>query len=535
MTDAVVIGAGPNGLVAANLLADAGWDVVVLEANDEPGGAVRSGELLEPGFVQDLCSAFYPLAAASPAFRRLELERHGLEWCRGPLVLAHPSSDGTCVSLSRDLDETAASLDSFAPGDGDAWRSLFALWERTGPLLLDAMVRPLPPLVPAARLLLGLGPAGLADFSRLALLPVRRLAEERFGGAGAARLLAGNALHADVAPESSLGGFFGWLLCSLGQDVGYPFPRGGAGRLTEALVRRLESRGGRVVTRARVERVLVRRGAAVGVRAADGTEVGARRAVLADVDAPSLYLELVGEEHLPARVVAAIRRFDWDLGTVKLDWTLDGPVPWSAEDARRAPVVHVVDGVDELTVWAGELARGLVPERPFLVFGQYAVGDPTRAPEGKDTAWAYTHVPRRMEWDGAALERFADRIEAQVERLAPGFRGLVRRRSALGPGDLERLDSNLSGGALNGGTAQLHQQLVFRPVPGLGRPETPVRRLYLASASAHPGGGVHGAPGAIAARAALSARRGRTVALGAAAAAGGALTLRRARRPEARR
>jgi phytoene dehydrogenase-like protein len=273
--------------------------------------------------------------------------------------------------------------------------------------------------------------------------------------------------------------------------------------------------------------VLVRRGRAVGVRVADGTELEARSAVLADVDAPRLLLELVGAEHLPRRVLDGLRRFEWDTSTVKLDWTLDGPVPWEAEEARRAPVVHVADSVDELTVWAGELARGLVPERPFLVFGQYSMGDSTRAPEGKETAWAYTHVPRAVEWDEERLRRFADRMEEQVERLAPGFRGVVRRRHVLGPADLEARDANLSRGALNGGTAQLHQQLVFRPIPGLGRPETPVRGLYLASASAHPGGGVHGAPGEIAAKAALAARRAKLVAFGAVAGTAAAAALRR--------
>jgi phytoene dehydrogenase-like protein len=202
-------------------------------------------------------------------------------------------------------------------------------------------------------------------------------------------------------------------------------------------------------------------------------------------------------------VRAAIGRFEWDWSTFKLDWTLDGPVPWTAPDARRAPVIHVAESVDELTVSVGELARGLVPELPFLVFGQYAVGDPTRAPAGKETAWAYTHVPHGIEWDERATSELVARVEARLEALAPGFGALVRGRHVLTPSDLEARDASLVGGALNGGTAQLHQQLVFRPIPGLGRAETPVRGLYLASSSAHPGGGVHGAPGAIAARTAL--------------------------------
>jgi phytoene dehydrogenase-like protein len=276
-----------------------------------------------------------------------------------------------------------------------------------------------------------------------------------------------------------------------------------------------------------VERVLIRRGGAVGVRLGDGTEVEARRSVLAAVDAPSLFLRLVGEEHLPARVTRAIRRFHWDTATFKVDWTLDGPIPWAAERARDAPVLHLADSVDELSTWSSTLASGRMPERPFLLLGQYAVGDETRSPAGKDTAWSYTHVPHGERWDEARASSFAERVEEVVERYAPGFRSLVRGRHVMAPPDLEARNSSLVGGALNGGTAQVHQQLVFRPVPGLGRPETPVARLYLASSSAHPGGGVHGAPGAIAARAALHADRARRGVL----IAGAALALAAARRP----
>jgi phytoene dehydrogenase-like protein len=527
MPDAVVIGAGPNGLVAANHLIDAGWSVHVFEAEAEPGGAVKSAELVEPGFVNDVFSAFYPLAAASPAIRSLKLESWGLRWRHGPLVLAHPSTDGSCVVLSRDLDETCASLDSFAPGDGEAWRDLYGLWERIRSELLDAMVTPTPPVRAVASLAARLGPAGVLELARLALQPVRRLAEERFSGEGAARLFAGNALHADFTLESSLSGFFGFLLVALGQDVGFPFPEGGAGRLVEAMVRRLRAGGGKLTCGARVERVLVRRGRAVGVRLGDGTEIEAGRAVLADVDAPSLLLRLVGEEHLPARVVRAIRRFHWDFATFKVDWTLDGPIPWAADRARDAPVLHLADSVDDLSTWSSLLASGRMPDQPFLLFGQYAVGDGTRSPAGKDTAWTYTHVPRGERWDESRASAFADRVEEVVESYAPAFPALIRGRHIMAPQDLEARNSNLVGGALNGGTAQLHQQLVFRPIPGLGRPETPVPRLYLASSSAHPGGGVHGAPGAIAARAALNAVRARRTAvlLGAAAA------LAAARRP----
>jgi phytoene dehydrogenase-like protein len=264
--------------------------------------------------------------------------------------------------------------------------------------------------------------------------------------------------------------------------------------------------------------VIVRGGRAVGVCTTDGREVDARRAVLADTGAPQLYLDLLAREHVPDRVLRSLRRFQYDNATVKLDWALDGPIPWTSPDVRRAGTVHVTEGIDRLTRESADLAAGLVPGTPFLIVGQYAPVDPTRAPAGGETAWAYTHVPRKVRGDAgpdglrgswsdpAERERFADRMEEQIEPLAPGFRAAIKARSITMPPDLEAQNANLVGGAVNGGTAQIHQQLVFRPVPGLGRSETPVAGLFLASASAHPGGGVHGAPGAIAARAALRER-----------------------------
>ena len=535
--DALVIGSGPNGLVAANLLADRGWRVVVLEAEAEPGGAVRSAEVTEPGFTSDLFSAFYPLGRASRVLAALDLERHGLEWTRAPAAVAHPHSDGRCALLHTDIACTAESLEAFAPGDGERWRELYAEWERISPHFVDALMTPFPPLGPGARLALALN-RDLLRFVRLSLLPVRRFAEERFEGEGAAWLLAGNALHADLTPDSAAGGLFGWLLCSLGQQIGFPFPVGGAGALSSALVRRLEAAGGRLECRARVERVAVRRGRARGVALADGRELSASRAVVAAVAAPSLYLDLLPPEAVPARVLTDLCRFQLDNATVKVDWALDGPIPWAAEEARQAGTVHIADGMDSLTEASSDLFRQVVPARPFLVVGQYSMADATRAPEGKEAAWAYTHVPRRIKedgggegiegaWDERQTEAMAARMEGEMERVAPGFRDLIRSRHVLAPPDLERANANLLEGAINAGTAQLHQQLVFRPTPGLGRAETPVRGLYLASASAHPGGGVHGGPGSNAARAALAAHRRRRTVVAAGAGAAGAALLRR--------
>ncbi|WP_328492102.1 NAD(P)/FAD-dependent oxidoreductase [Streptomyces sp. NBC_00414] len=514
MPDAVVIGAGPNGLVAANLLADEGWSVEVLEEQDEPGGAVRHDHGVDPDFTNDLFSSFYPLAAASPVLSGLHLERYGLRWSHAPHVLAHPLSDGRCAVLGRNVDDTAASLDVFADGDGDAWRELHRIWDRLRPDLLEALFTPFPPVRAGARLGLRLRTAGGLRLARSMVLPVRRLGEEEFRGEGGRLLLAGNALHADLAPEAAGSGGFGWLMSMLGQTYGFPVPVGGSGALIDALTRRLRERGGVLRCGERVSRVVVRQGRAVAVRTASGETVSAGRAVLADVSAPALYGELVDSADLPPRVLADLRRFQWDFATFKVDWALDGSVPWQAPEAAGAGTVHLADGVDELTRFAAQIAMGQVPDRPFALFGQMTTADPTRSPEGTESAWAYTHVPHRIKgdagddgltgtWDAKEQELMADRVERQVERFAPGFRALIRARRILAPPTLQALDANLHGGAINGGTTALHQQLFFRPVPGTGRPETPVKNLYLASASAHPGGGVHGAPGSNAARAAL--------------------------------
>ncbi|MET9293089.1 NAD(P)/FAD-dependent oxidoreductase [Streptomyces sp. NPDC003077] len=516
--DAVVIGGGPNGLVAANIMADAGWRVHVLEAQPEAGGAVRSDRGVHPDYVNDLFSSFYPLAVASPAIRKLRPEEWGVSWSHAPAVLANPLSDGQCPVLYRDPERTAAGLDAAAPGDGEAYLRLVGLWDRLGPQVMRLLFAPFPPVVSAARLAAELRGAGGLRLMRMMLLPVRRLGDEEFGGAGAPVLFSGCALHADFSPEASASTAFGWLLAMLGHEHGWPVPVGGAGALSAALVRRLKARGGTVTCGTEVSRVVVRRGRALGVVTRDGEPVRARRAVLADVPATDLYGGLVGWEDLPGRLRDDMRRYHWDYATFKVDWALSGPIPWSSPEAAEAGTVHLADGNDHLTRHAAQLATGHVPDRPFALLGQMTTADPSRSPAGTEAAWAYTHLPQRIRgdagdegldghWDERRRETMARRLEAQVERLAPGFRDRVVARRVLAPPDLHHHDQNLVNGALNGGTASVHQQLIFRPVPGSGRPETPVAGLYLASASAHPGGGVHGACGANAARAALRAQR----------------------------
>ena len=501
--DVVVVGAGHNGLVAANLLADEGLDVLVLEAADTPGGAVRTAEVTAPGFRNDLFSAFYPLTAASPVIAGLDLGSYGLRWCHAPTVLTHITPDDRAVTLSRDVDETAESVERWAAGDGDAWRAMYEDFARLAPHVIDALLQPFPPVRPALGLLRELGIGDAIRRMRFGILPVRRFVDEEFSGEGAKLLLTGNALHGDLAPASAAGGVFGWLLAMLGQHVGFPSPEGGAGMLVEALVARLRVRGGEVVCGQRVDRIAVRNGRAVGVQTAGGERVLARRAVLADVAAPMLFRDLVGDEHLPPRFVDDIKRFAWDDATLKLNWAVSAPIPWTAKEAGGSGTVHLGVDLDGLTYYAADLQTGRIPENPFLLLGQMTTTDPSRSPAGTESVWAYTHLPRSLAYDDDVVRQHVERVEAVVERHAPGFRDLVLARQVQTPGELEGADANLSAGAVNGGTAALHQQLIFRPAPGLARPETPVRGLYLAGASAHPGGGVHGAPGSNAAKAVL--------------------------------
>ncbi len=518
--DAVVVGGGPNGLVAANHLADHGWSVLLLEAQPEVGGAVRSAEDVHPGFVHDTFSAFYPLGAASPAIRELGLDQHGLRWRRAPAVLGHPLPGHGWALLHRDREVTAGLMDAAYPGDGQAWLDLCDTWDRIGNHLVDGLLTPFPPVRSALAGLARLRGVGGLDFVRTLLTPAAELGSSRFGGTAPRILLAGNAGHSDIPLDAPGSGLMALMMTMLGQTVGFPVPEGGAGELSAALARRFTALGGEIRCDAEVTRVLTSGGRACGVGLADGEQVLARRAVVADVAAPALFGRLLDPTDVPARVLRGMRGFRMDPSTVKVDWALDGPVPWEQQPAHAPGTVHVADSTAQLTESLGQLAAAAVPAEPFLLAGQMTTTDPTRSPAGTESMWAYTHVPQesvrdagdgsiRGTWDRDDCERFADRMQDRIERLAPGFGSRVLARRILGPRELEARNANLIGGAVGGGTAQLHQQLVFRPVPGLGRAETGVPGLYLGSASAHPGGGVHGACGRNAARAALLHDRAR--------------------------
>jgi len=499
--DAIVIGAGPNGLAAAIRLAEAGRRVVVLEAADKPGGAVRTEELTLPGFRHDTFSSVYPAAAASPIFARMPLAEHGLEWVHPRACSAHPLDDGRAAVLYRDLEATARSLDALRAGDGQRWADFARPFLDAFDAVRATMLSGFPPLGGPRELVAQAGPLRALGLGRLLTSSTVGLAQRLFDDDRSRAWLYGAAMHGDTPPDDAGGAIAAFYLNLLGHAVGWPSPRGGAERLTDALVGYLTRLGGEIRTSAPVVRVLSSDGAATGVEV-DGGERIAAATVVADV-MPHALLRLAGDA-LASWYRSALSRYRYGPATIKVDWALDGPIPWLNEEVRGAGTVHVGGAERELLASVAASQRGL-PERPFLLVGQQSVADPSRAPAGKHTGWAYTHGPQRgVDW-AAEQERHVARIEAQIERFAPGFRDRIVARHVLGPADLQRRNANLVGGDVGGGSYRL-RQVVFRPLPSLSPYRTPLHGLFLGSAAAFPGGAVHGVPGDAAARAALHAR-----------------------------
>jgi phytoene dehydrogenase-like protein len=494
---AIVIGSGPNGLAAAITLAEAGHDVTVLERAGRLGGAVATEELTLPGFRHDTFSSVYPAAAASPVFARWPLERHGLRWIHPRYCYAHPLPDGRAAVLARDVDETAASLDALAPGDGDAWRRFVSPYVEHFDAWRATMLAGFPPLAGPLKLLAATRLHGMLEWARLLLMPAQALAHELFRADGARAWLYGAAAHGDVPPSGAGSAIAAAHLNVMGHAVGWPSPEGGAAALADALAGHLHALNGRTRTDAPVARIATERGRVVGVELADGERFAAKL-VVADVT-PQALLALAGEA-LEGRYAAALRRYRYGPATLKLDWALSGPVPWTAAAVREAGTVHV--GGSELEMLeALAPPPGRLPERPMLLVGQQSIADPTRAPAGQHTAWAYTHGDPEADWAGET-ERHVERVEAQIERFAPGFRDRILARHVQSPADLERRNPNLIAGDVGAGSYTLDQS-IFRPLPSLTPYRTPVRGLFLGSAATFPGGAAHGVPGRAAARAAV--------------------------------
>lgn len=502
--DAVVIGSGPNGLVAATLLARAGWSVEVLERSPVAGGAIGS-DTTARGYVHDWGSAFYGVLHASPVLRELGLDRR-VAWAHtGTPVAATWDPAQPAALLRRTLDGTADGLGS----DGAAWRELVGWWHRLGEPLFGAMLgpvgAPLPLLRTASRLR---SPREGLQTARMLLEPVEAWVRQEFGTDAGRMLFAANATHADVAVDAAGSTPPAMLLAMAAQAHGMPVPVGGAARLAEALVEAAEEAGVVVRTGADVVRVVVRGGRAVGVVTADGTGVGVRRAVVADVAPGTLARDLVGEEHLPGEWLESLRRHRYASGYFRLDLDLDRPAPWIDERLADSVVVHVTGDLDELALSQAEVRRELLPAKPQLILGQQDRADPSRVPAGAASLWVECHCPARPRDAGPGWEqRFAEQVLDRLERHAPDLRSSVVDTTVTAPLDLQRRDPNLVGGDVGGGSAAPDQLLVFRPVAGWSPYALPVKGLWMCGAASHPGGGVHGLVGRNAARAVLRRSR----------------------------
>jgi phytoene dehydrogenase-like protein len=462
--EAAVVGSGPNGLAAAIAIAQTGRNVIVIEAEPQAGGGVRSAELTLPGFVHDVCSAVHPLAITSPFLRTLPLGAHGLEWIEPPIMLAHPFDDGTSAVVYRSIERTAAELRQ----DGAAYRRLFGSVIDAWPRIESAVLGP--PRLPRH-------PIALARFGLSALQAAEPLARRTFARPEARALFAGIAAHGMLPLDRRPTAAFAIVLGAMAHYAGWVMPRGGAQRLTDALVAHLRSLGGDIVTGTRVQSI---------------DDLPSARAILCDLS-PRPLLAIAGHR-FPDAYRRALERYRYGMGVFKVDWALDAPIPWRAEACARAGTVHVGGTLEEIASAEQQTWDGRPADAPFVLLAQPSLFDPTRAPAGRHTAWAYCHVPH------GSNEDMLPRIEQQIERFAPGFRDRVLARSVRRPADIERRNANLVGGDIGAGVSDL-RQLAARPT--WRTYSTPVHGLYICSAATPPGVGVHGMCGYFAAQRAL--------------------------------
>ena len=465
--DAVVVGSGPNGLAAAITLARSGLSVLVLEANTTIGGGARSAELTLPGFVHDVCSAVHPLAAGSPFFKTLPLEKFGLEWIQPTIPLAHPLDDGSAACLHRDLDQTADLLGR----DASRYRSVMKPFIRDWDKLVSEFLQPM--------LHLPKHPIALGRFGIAGVPPAAVVAKVLFQMHSTRALFAGIAAHSFLPLESLVSSAFGFVLAAAGHAVGWPIPRGGSQRVSNALADYFRDLGGKVEIDRRIERM---------------DQLPKARATFFDTTV--WQFAQIAAEKLPGSYRHKLQSFRHAPGIFKIDYALSAPIPWKAKECGNAGTIHLGGTLNEIAAGERDVARARIPDRPFVLVAQQSLFDESRAPRGQHTLWAYCHIPF-----GCTVD-MSDAIERQIERFAPGFRDCILARHKMSASDLEKSNPNLGGGDINGGAANLWQ-LVARPVFSPTPYRTPARGIYLCSSSTPPGGGVHGMCGYHAARAGL--------------------------------